>query len=371
MKIGIDAKRLNGNFTGIAVYVSEMIRHFIELGKSDEFFLYSPKPIELNFSLPSNFHVVVYKSLSGTFGLITRLPSMLKKDGIELFWGTEHCIPLGKQPFKRVVTIHDLAVMHSHKLGTRYNYMIQRLIGIPSIKAADKIIAISKATAKDVEEYVDKNKIEVIYNGDSPYKYKKRNFTKEKIASILNKWDINEYGYFLFVGSIEPRKNLITLIKAYSKFRQETNSRLKLVLAGSLGWRYNKILREINISSYKEDIVLTGYVTDEDRECLYKCSCALTFPSLYEGFGFPILEAMSLGTPVITSNVSSMPEVAGNCALFLNNIYDSTELSSLLKKVSNYSLEERQEIAIRNMEQSMKFSRKECAGSILRLFHSL
>lgn len=371
MRIGLDAKTLSKRYTGIGMYVKEIVRYFTLLDSEDEFFLYSNKPISLTFDLPDNFHIVYYKALTGTLGVISNLPYRLRKDKIDLFWGPEHCLPLGKQPFIRVVTIHDLAVQYNFKLGTRYNYLIQRFIGVPSMKCANAIIAISKATAKDVSEIVDRDKVVTIYNGDSPYNENKRIFDDISKKEILCKWNLEERKYFLFVGSIEPRKNLITLVRAFNLYKETAANDYKLVLAGGLGWRYNKILKEIRCSSFTNEIILTGYIAEHEKECLYKYATALTFPSVYEGLGLPIIEAMSLGIPVITSNISSMPEVGGECALYTNDIYNAPELAGLMEKASNYSLEERDQIAEKNMRQALKFSRKKCAEEILELFHFL
>lgn len=371
MRIGIDAKTLSKRYTGIAMYVSDMISYFAELDKDDEFFLYSNQPIQLSFTLPHNFHIIQYRAISGTLGLITSLPKILKKDKIDVFWGPEHCLPLGKQSFKRVVTIHDLAVLANYRLGTRYNYLIQRFIAVPSMKCADKVIAISKSTAKDVEKYVDLSKIEVVYNGDSPYKYHLTDFKDEDLVEIFRKYEVAPNSYFLFVSTIEPRKNIVTIINGYNEYKNRTGNGEKLVLAGGLGWRYSKIIKHIKRSPYVHDIVLTGYCSNLEREALYRNCICLVFPSIYEGLGLPLLEAMSVGKPVITSNVSSLPELGGDVAFYINGIYDSHDLSNKMEIVKEMSAEEKSIIYEKSIRQSKKFSKETCAKSILNIFQTL
>lgn len=367
MRIGIDVKCLSRRYTGVSVYVSDIIHYFAEIDTEDEFFLYSNKQIELPFHLPNNFHVVLYKSYAGTIGMMTSLPRILRRDMIEVFWGTEHCLPLGKQKFRRVLTIHDLAVLSNYRLGTRYNYMIQRFLVIPSMKCADTIIAISKSTAKDVSLYTHKEKIQIVYNGDSPYTNGLNTITAGETQEVMMKFQIRPNQYFLFVSTIEPRKNINTIIDGFNKYKTQNNSDVKIVLAGGLGWRYSKILKHIKESPYVKDIVLTGYCSNLEREVLYrKCIC-LVFPSLYEGFGFPVLEAMSVGKPVIISNTSSLPEVGGDIAYYINDVYDSDELSKKIKVVAELSEAEKEIISRKSIQRAKSFSRRQCAEETLKI----
>ena len=344
-----------------------MIRYFAELDSINEFYLYTNKAIYIVFNLPQNFHVIEYKAISGTIGVVFNLAALLKRDKIDVFWGPEHCLPLGQQPFKRVLTIHDLSVLFHYKLGTRYNYIIQKLITIPSIKCADKIVAISYSTANDVAKYTDMSKCEVVYNGDSPYKGHDARYSNEELRQTLEKYSLKNDNYFLFVGSIEPRKNIRTIVDAFNRYKKETKSNIKLVLAGGLGWRYKKILRDINRSPYKKDIIQTGYCSDIELEILYRNCIGLLFPSIYEGFGFPILEAMSVGKPVVTSRVSSLPEVGGDIAYYIDDVYDSTTLCQKMIDVVQLTDGKRSILAEKSKERANMFSRKECAKKLLNI----
>lgn len=372
MRIGIDVKTLSKRYTGIAVYVYEMIKYFNEFATTDEFYLYSHKDFELDFDLNSNFHKVIYKGITGSIGIMFQLAGLLKKDKIDIFWGTEHCLVWGKHSFKQVVTIHDLSALHNPKVSTRYNAFLQRFMAVPSCRRADRIIAISNSTAKDIIDNsgVKPEKVSVIYNGDSPYRGISKEYTTLDHSKMYDNFKISPNQYFLFVGSIEPRKNIITIVKGYNEYRDNGGSN-KLVLVGGLGWRYEAILSEIKRSKYVDDIIMTGYVMTEDKEYLYRNATCLVFPSLWEGFGFPVLEAMSVGTPVITSNISSLPEVGGNAALYIDDCFNYRQLSKYMSKISEMSAVDRFDLMQKCIEQANKFSREDCAKQILKLFHSM
>lgn len=372
MNIGIDAKTLSKRYTGIAVYIYEMIKYFNEIDRNNQYYLYSNRKFELDIELGENFHVRFYKAITGSIGVMFQLSPLLKRDKIDIFWGPEHCLVCGKQPFKQVVTIHDLSVLHNPKVGTRYNAILQRIMTIPACRRADKVIAISNSTALDVisSAGIDKDKVVVIYNGDSPYTGKSNIVEEKEVLEIEHKFKIKKLGYFLFVGSIEPRKNINTIVNAYNVYRKNGGN-AKLVLAGGLGWKYKPILKLIDKSSYKQDIIMAGYVSAIEKEYLYRNAISLVFPSLWEGFGLPILEAMSVGTPVITCRNSSLPEVGGNYAYYLENAFDYKMLSCLFFKIEGLSPLVRDSLSVSCIKWSQKFSRKKCAVEILNLFTQL
>lgn len=372
MNIGIDVKTLAKPYTGIAIYVHDILMYFNKLNHEDEFYLYSNRDFELDFQLNGNFHKVIYKSITGSFGVMFQLSRLLKRDKIDVFWGTEHCLVLGRHPFKQIVTIHDLAVLRNPKVGTRYNAYLQRIMTIPACKRADKIIAISEATKEDIISlsHVPPSKIKVIYNGDSPYTGKQPSYSSTFAHNVFVDYGIVSNEYFLFVGSIEPRKNISTIVKAYNQYRNSGGTK-KLVLAGGLGWRYKAILRDIENSPFSRDIVQTGYCTPELKEFLYRNANALLFPSLWEGFGFPIVEAMSVGTPVITANISSMPEIAGKAALYIANPLDYKSLCHEMEHIEQMEGKELEQLKERGYVQAKLFSREQCAQEILATIHQL
>lgn len=370
MIIGIDAKSLSKRYTGIAIYVHEMLRYFNEIAcDDDQFYLFSNRDFDMDLELSDKFHKVIYHSLTGSFGVMFQMGKYVKKYNIDVFWSPEHIAPLTKIECKIVVTIHDLAILRFPETGERYNKFLQDVFVFRSCRKADRIIAISKATANDIVKLckINADKVQVIYNGDSPYTGKSSTLTAIDNSTIKNKFGI-DCPYFLFVGTFSPRKNIVTIIKAYNEFRRRNNCKYKLVLAGGFGWKYENILEEIEKSSYKQDIVKTGFCSDKEREYLYRNAFALLYPSLYEGFGLPILEAMSVGAPVITSNVSSMPEVGGNVAFYVNNVYDADELCCRMQELCSLPENDLNKLKLDSKIHAAKFSRKKCAEEIYDVF---
>ena len=369
--IGIDARGLDENRTGITVYIEKLLEQFNKVEKKDniKFILYSPRSINLSFKTNDRMQIKVYNQYKkGTLFLRYILPKILKDDNVDVFFGTQHVLPKRNEytkDIKYVLTVHDLAIHKFKTVGSRKNTIIQRLFLKRSCKEADKIIAVSESTKKDIVEMfnIPESKIDVVYHGagfDNKYEISKTTENK-----ILEKFNVSDKNYLFFVSTIEPRKNIVTLIKSFEVLK-ENNKSLKLILAGGLGWKYESIIQSINDSKYKEDINLAGYISKEEKECLmHNCKC-LVYPSLYEGFGLPILEAMAKETIVVTSNNSSLPEVGGDAAFYYNSVFDYNELAIVIQKVLNISSDEKKKIIKKGLSQVQKFSWEKCANETLK-----
>lgn len=375
MNIGIDARLLIKNPTGIGIYLYEIIKCLNKLDNINKYYLYSNKDIELDIKLNKNWVRKVFDSYHiGTLWMYYILPKQLKRDKIDIFWGTSHLLPHYNPNIRYVLTIHDLALFKFNGIGSNYNTIIQKLVVKNSCINADKIIAVSKSTKKDIVKIlkIRSSKIKVIYPGiPNEDMLKKINIEKLNSQKIIkNKLNIKG-DYILYLGTIEPRKNVNLLIKAYEECKHRYNINCCLVLAGGLGWKYNNTLQLIDKSKYKESIILTGYISNEDKYHLYKCAKMLVYPSIYEGFGIPILEAFSMELPVITSYVSSLPEVGGTAAKYIYDIKDYKELSNKIQDVLSLSNENRKEIVSLGLIQSRKFNYRNCALEILNVFKNL
>jgi len=372
MNIGIDVKVLAKRLTGIGVYVKEMVRFFNEVDHEDQFYLFTNKKFKLNFELGENFHQIIVNKKLKSLGIIFCMERYLKQYQINVFWGTEHIVPWTSF-CKTVITIHDLAVLMDPKLGTRKNALIQKLFTIPSCKRADKVIAISKSTKNDVVRLcnINDNKVVVINNGDSPYKGNLHQFTTKEVEEIHTKFYLNK-DYFLFVGTIEPRKNIPTIVKAFDVFKNNSDHHQhQLVLVGGLGWRYKESLQAIQNSPYKNCIILTGYCSNLEREYLYRNAKALLFPSLYEGFGLPIIEGMSVGLPIITADNSSLKEIGGDAAFYIKDALDYNSLAKIMENVDSLGEVERKSIIEKSKTRANMFSRKKCAEETLEFIKNI
>lgn len=269
---------------------------------------------------------------------------------------------------KFVVTIHDLAIEKLKTVGSLKNTIIQKLFLERSINAADEIIAISEATKKDIIDIfnIDESGIKVIYNGSKLGEELKISNEQEK--EIKTKFGLkDEVPYVFFLSTIEPRKNVETLIKAFNYIKRKEDIKLKLIIAGGLGWKYEEVLKLYETSDYKEDIIMPGFISKEEKKYLYEHAKCFVYPSLYEGFGLPVLEAMEGKAIVITSNVSSLPEVGGDAAFYFNNVYDYAELGNKILEVVGLSEEERKKHVDLGLAQVPKFTWTKCAKKTLEM----
>jgi glycosyltransferase involved in cell wall biosynthesis len=236
-----------------------------------------------------------------------------------------------------------------------------------SARKASKIIAISENTKKDIIDYfgIDEEKIRVIYLGVD------RQFSPQPDmdeVGVLSKYNLPS-GYILSVGTLEPRKNLIRLINAYKMVASSGEPVPKLVIVGGQGWGDEELGKVVRESGLIDLVILTGYVPDEDLPALYRNTTVFVYPSLYEGFGLPPLEAMACGTPVITSNVSSLPEVVGDAAILIDP-YNTTEIAQAIASVLK-DKELRERLRMNGLARSNLFSWDKTARETLKLYQEV
>jgi glycosyltransferase involved in cell wall biosynthesis len=214
----------------------------------------------------------------------------------------------------QVLAIHDLAFLNYPEGINRLTLEYYKYYTPKFINKAQQIITVSEFSREDIVRHYPKaaNKISVVYNAADenfrPATYQEKEKTRESFT------DGKEF--FLYVGSIHPRKNLVTLLKGFSWFKKRHQSNMKLVLAGRMAWKNDLFLAQLNTYKYRDDIVLTGYLEDDVLRAIIAAAYALVYPSHWEGFGLPLLEAMKSAVPLITSQTSALPEIAGNAAYY-------------------------------------------------------
>lgn len=373
MRIGINAKIFTmGNYTGIARSVHEILNVWAVKYPEHEFFLLTGKPIQLQFDLPSNWHIVERPWIinKGKLWTIFELPKLIKELDLDVYWGTNFTLPNKvNNKTKYIVTVYDLAVFKFKNIADFGNEIRLKLFAKKSCHIADRIVAISHATANDIEKMfnISADKISISYCGGLPSNFRKKEYVIDDISSSL----IFDSPFFAFISTIEPRKNIVTIIKAFEKFTDDTHTDFKLVLAGKIGWKCDQILDTIKKSKYRDRIILSGFISDAEKSYLLQNATCFLYPSLYEGFGIPILEAFEYETMVITSNNSSMPEVGGNAALYLNDVYNIEELAELMNKV--YMMNNSEKTAYKTLmkQQRKLFSWEKNAHEMMRIIEEL
>lgn len=370
MRIGIDASVFtDGKMTGIARSVDEVITQWMINNPDNEYYLLSGKRIAINKQLPPNWHIVDTPWIMGNslIWFLIKLPLLIKELRLDVYWGTNFILPYKVKHTKYIVSIYDLALFKFNNIGAFKNTVKLKLFTKSACNKADKIIAISKATAEDIKTImgIRDEKICVSYCG-GPSETENHS-ARGEINPLLDR----KKPFFLFVSTIEPRKNIKTIVKAYEKFRNTVGKNYDLILAGKRGWKCDDIYELISASPYVNDIVLPGYISESDKDFLFRNAECFVYPSVYEGFGIPILEAFQYNLPVITSNVSSMPEVGGDAAFYVNNPYDEDELKNRMITVSSLTDEELRNLKIRIQKQLMMFSWKKNADEIMNVIRQL
>jgi glycosyltransferase involved in cell wall biosynthesis len=279
-------------------------------------------------------------------------------------------MPMQALPFlksKKIVstiTIHDLAFKIFPQFFPKKDLRRLNLFTDFAIKHSDKIIAISQSTKNDILKFypqIKEEKIKVIHHGFDPDLFQKK-ISNINMNNVLNRYGLQATGYVLYVGALQPRKNLEVLIEAFEKVKKD-NPNLKLVLAGEKAWMWKGIMNKVENSQYGKDVIITGTVSFSDIISLYQGASLFVFPSLYEGFGLPILEAMASGVPVISANNSSLQEIGGTAAEY----FESSNSQDLAEKINSVLNDEskRQQMVVKGMEQIKKFSWDKCAGETL------
>ncbi len=359
MNIGIDASRaFIKEKTGIEEYSYQLIRNLAMMDlKSHQIFLYARKNSVIDFNLPSNFKLKII-SLNKLWTQIG-LASEMMKNKPDILFIPSYTIPQ-THPAKTIVTIHGLEYKYFPECYSIKERLFLELNTLFSIKWSSKVIVPSESTKRDLIKFykVDGDKIKVVYHGANSSKY--------QVVSVRQ--DFKKSFNILFVGRLEKRKNIVNLVKAFELFKKSYKlqaTSYKLILVGKAGFGFSEIKKAIEESLFKKDIILKNYITEAEKDELYKKSDLFVLPSLYEGFGLPVLEAMSYGVPVICSNASSLPEVAGDAALLVdpNNIQ---EIADAMNRVfSDDGLRNKMiEKGFKNME---KFSWGKCAGETMEV----
>lgn len=269
---------------------------------------------------------------------------------------------------KVITTIHDLTyILYPNTMDASNRKRLEKDMD-STIKRADYIITISESSKKDIIKHlhIDENKIEVIYPGvDETYK---RLLSSDEITAVKNKYNI-QGKYLLYLGTLEPRKNIETIIKAYNCFKESDKDNIKLVLAGKKGWLYDSIFKLVEEFGFENDVIFTDYIDDMDKAPLYQGSEMFLFPSLYEGFGMPVIEAMASRIPVITSNSSSLPEAAGKAAIITDPL-DYQEISHSIERILNEN-GLREKMVTEGSKQADKFSWDLSAEKLKNIYYDL
>jgi len=377
MEIGIDITPLLSKKTGVGVYTEKLLEKLLHVAINHQFKLgafawgFSDSIIhELYEKYRSqNVSIRIYRgpaSLLRWFWYRLNLPKVEAMYGFTDVYHSPNFIAPAAKKVPIIITVHDLAfVKFPAQFPVPHNY---RTYISASVKRSSKIIAVSVNTKRDLIDLFDlpEEKIEVIYQGLDAERFKP--LPTSAVKNFLGHRGLPKK-YFIFVGTLEPRKNLVTLLKAFCDIKKQNKESHKLLVVGEKGWHYRDIFQMVASLDISREVIFLGYVPEEELPYLYNGADLLLYPSLYEGFGLPILEAMACGTPVITSNISSLPEVAGKAAILIDPIDEKGLKSAIESLISDKNAYLRcQELGF---AQVKKFSWEQCAIKTLDVYQSV
>jgi glycosyltransferase involved in cell wall biosynthesis len=379
MHIGIDAHAIGAQQGGNETYIRGLIRALAEVDGQNRYTLFLAEPGAAeewrngfvqqfpNFSvrLLPRPTPLVRVPLALAFELRQRPPET-KIDVLHVqYTAPPFC------PAPVVATIHDLAFEHMPETFTRRGSLQLKLTVRRTAQRAARIATVSEYSRQDLlRTYkLSPEKVAVTYNGIEAH-FTPQPTSLNEADEIRRRFGISR-DFLLAVGSLQPRKNLVRLIRAYARLRSENSDfRPQLVIVGRKLWLTSEIFAEVRRQHIDylgaEDVILTGYVTDEDLPKLYRAAAAFVYPSLFEGFGLPPVEAMACGTPVVTSNVSSLPEVVGEAALLIDPGDEQDLAAALLRIVNDQPL--RTKLSEMGIVQAGKFTWRAAAEKTLQLY---
>lgn len=378
MKIWIDGYEANVlQRLGSSQVAYELLKNFEKIDKKNDYTILLPSPPleDLPKDRPGwKYKILKPKKLWTRISLPLALVAAKKKP--DIFFSPTHYIPrFCPKAVKRICIIFDLSFLHFPEMFTKKDLWQLKNWTKFSAENADRIITISHFSKQDiVSQYkVDKNKIIVAYPGFDKERFK-HHLPKDKIGKIKRRYQTGN-SYIIYIGTIQPRKNISRLIESFKNVVNSLEEDLKLIIVGKAdgeergGWMYEDILKMPEKLEIEEKVRFTGFAENEDLPYLLAGSKSFILPSLWEGFGIPVIEAMAVGVPVIVSNVSSLPEVAGKAGLLV----DPYSLDQIEQAIRTVAIDKKLGLVLskKALKQANKFSWEKMARTILKSFSSI
>lgn len=379
MKIGIDIRNLGKKRTGDEAVFFNLVKNLALIDNANEYFLFTDisdaailEEIRANLGIKDkpNFRIISLQSRNRFAWNFWTLPRHLRKKPVDIYH-TQYITPwFVPRKIKIITVIHDISFNSFPQLIKFADLFFLKTLLPLSIRRADKVIGVSEFTQKEIIKYykLDPKKTEFVHNAVGGDFYDQK-YSVEELEAIRKKYNLPEK-FILYMGTLQPRKNLPLLIEAYAQARKDLGSQAKLVLAGTRGHNFDKrIDAEIEKSGLEKEIVFPGHIDAKEKPAIFRLANVFCFPSLYEGFGIPILEAFAAGTPVLVSDIPPHREVAGEAAEFFNP-RDKDELTrkliSLCRNASaRNDLVEKGRVALKN------FSWPESARKMLAIYEDM
>lgn len=379
MKVSLDLEPCCNNRSGIGIYTYNIAKALTEIEQIDvygEIFSFLGRnKIDKNYSdLNIKLHICrlfPYGVYRRVWGKIPLKYNTLLNSKNHIYHFFDYIVPPNIEG-KVITTIHDMTyVLYPEIVEEKTMSRIKKGIEY-SVNRADKIITVSESSKCDIIKYlkVPNDKIEVIYNGVE-YNRFARDYNEEEKVKVKQKYSLPD-NYILYMGTLEPRKNIESIVEAFKLFKEQSYLKekdFKLVIAGKKGWMFESIFELVNKLNLQENVIFTDYVDEKDKPLIYNMAQLFVFPSIYEGFGIPVLEAMASSVPVITSNVSSLPEVAGDAAILV----DPKDTLSIAKNIHDILSDEnlKDELINKGHIQAQIFTWEASAEKLYEIYKSM
>lgn len=369
MRIAIDAHMVGGRESGNETYTLNLIKALGELSEENRYYLYTPRPDVLGARLhtPSqNLSITRVGPPNPFLRIPISMPLACRRLGAQLLHVNYIAPPLC--PCPTVITIHDISFeFFPHFFSPRDYLVLSRLVPYSARRAA-KVITVSENSKRDIVRCyrIPKERIAVTYEGaDDSFRPLQ---DEERLEAVKRKYEIVG-SFILTLGNLEPRKNLGRLVEAYGALRKGGRIEHKLVIVGRARWRESELHSVVRGRGLVGEVIFTGYIPQEDLPLLYNAADLFLFPSLYEGFGLPPLEAMACGTPVIASNSSSLPEVVGDGGLLV----DPHDTSAIAQAIDDLLTKPalRLELSARGLKRAALFSWHKMAQETLEIYREV
>jgi glycosyltransferase involved in cell wall biosynthesis len=367
VRIGIDARKLHD--FGIGTYIRNLLRQLARFDRETDFVVFCrPEDREALASLGENFRPVEETSPNYSMVEQVRIPLALRREGVTLFHAPHYVLP----PLVRcrsVVTIHDcIHLMFPQYLPSRLAFEYARISISLAARRATRVLTVSESSKRDIVRFVDvpAEKIDVIYNAyDERFTVEPR---EEDVIRVRERYQLIDEFVF-YAGNVKPHKNLERLIVAFDLVRKRGLDHLKLVLIGDEISRYAALRRAVHQHQLHKHVRFLGYMPEETLAVMYRLAGVFVFPSLYEGFGLPPLEAMASGTPVVTSNVSSLPEVAGDAAILVDPHDPRAIADGIYRVLTDERL--RRDLRTKGLARARQFSWETSVRRVHAIYHEV
>lgn len=366
-KIGIEAQRIfREKKHGMDVVALELIRNLQKLDTYNQYFIFVKPDIDHCLQTTDNFHIVEVKAKTYLDWEQIFLPRAIKKTGVELIHFTSNTAAL-YCPVPTVITLHDVIFLETRKAkGNLYQKLghIYRRWNVPRVvRKSKKILTVSNFEKTQIASKLPhiQDKTIVAHNGVASKYHLNLDFHQEKLHEKAE-----PKNFIFFLGNQAPKKNMQNMLKGYVQYVEKVENSLPLAIASTSEEQLDEWLSRLNISGIRPHIILPGYIPGDKMEYWYNQAKVFVYPSLREGFGLPILEAMACGTPVITANTSSMPEVANGCALLVDPHKAEEITQAIIQLTQDKALEEK--LVATGLENVKNFSWEEHARKALHVY---